>query len=659
MDAIREPRWLREALQSSILHDDVFSVWHEKHGGDTPPDPARLVYLRQLISALLEGRRLSATYNYVLIAILIICTTLHLWERLVTSAWWRSRFSWRESRGSIITASSDRSDQRTGTASSSSSSTIQGTSTPPDLRKDEGADDERRPLLGFSQGSTASSSSRLGPFKFISSWLAYQPRPIPIINKTLPSNGTSLFTIFFLGINVFFQFYNAPLTGKFIFAFADRAGCMFVVNLPLLYLLAAKNQPLKHLTGQSYEALNIFHRRVGELLCLLAAVHFGGMIAFQFFKPEWLMRGTFWDFLQHRLVLLGIGAFVSYELLYLSSLGSFRQRWYELFLASHVILQITALVFLWLHYHSARPYVTAALVIFTVDRLIWRLIVKQVTMSADLTVLPDGDTILLSANWDLSEASRFLQRGIKAGWKPTDHVFLTVPALGRMHALQTHPFTIASAAPPSAGSGGESEPVTPHAWLNLLIRAHSGFTRDLLHYAHRHTTVSVRLDGPYGSTHAMDTLRAGDDVILVAGGSGIAVAFPLAWALLMEQRENYRGVTPAGLESGGEGKDAARRVRLLWVIHSDEHRYWVPGSLLDDLVAAGLDLVVPRPTAVAGRPDVQGHVQGWIGLADAERRDARVLVSGPDGLNRDVRNTCSQAMGGGSDVRVVVEKFGW
>ncbi|CRK15456.1 hypothetical protein BN1723_010684 [Verticillium longisporum] len=638
MDATQTPRWLQEALYSSMLREDGGTASHEKHGGgSTPPDPARLAYLRQLIAALLEGRRLSTTYNYVLLAILAILTACHLREKLVATAWWRARFSRRKARCSntTITVSSHRPCQQTDASSSSSGTTIQGTATPPEAGKDEGAEGERRPLLGYPHKSTAlSPSSRPGPWALVSSMLAYQPRRVPFLNKPLPSNGTSLFVLCFLGINVFFQFYHAPLVGNLLFAFADRAGCMFVVNLPLLYLLAAKNQPLKHLTGQSYEALYIFHRRVGELLCLLAAVHFGGMIAFQFFKPEWLMRGTFWAFLQHRLVLLGIGAFVSYELLYLTSLGSVRQRWYELFLACHVLLQSTALVFLWLHYHTARPYVTAALVIFAVDRLVWRLLIKQATLSADLTV-----------------------------------------------ALQTHPFTIASAAPSSTGSSSSSSSSsssnsgnearrgaaggTPHAWLNLLIRAHSGFTRDLLHYAHRHRTVSVRVDGPYGSSHAMDTLRSGDDVILVAGGSGIAVTFPLAWALLkdhQEDEERGRDVPPAGLllESGGhEGKDAARRVRLLWIIHSDEHRYWVPGSLLDDLVAAGLHLVASRPTAVAGRPDVQGHVQSWIREADADGRQTRVLVSGPDGLNRDVRNTCSQARWGGSDVRVVVEKFGW
>lgn len=46
-----------------------------------------------------------------------------------------------------------------------------------------------------------------------------------------------------------------------------------MANLPLLYLLAAKNQPLKLLTEYSYEALNVFHHRLGELLCLEAMIH--------------------------------------------------------------------------------------------------------------------------------------------------------------------------------------------------------------------------------------------------------------------------------------------------------------------------------------------------------------------------------------------------
>ncbi|CAN8101647.1 unnamed protein product [Discula destructiva] len=380
------------------------------------------------------------------------------------------------------------------------------------------------------------------------------------------------------------------------------------------------------------------------------------------FAPDWFgARPGLWAYLLRPIIYYGLGAFAAYELLYLTSLGSFRQRWYELFLASHVVLQTLALWFLYKHVHIARPWVMLSLAIFLVDRLVWRLGLKSTTVDADLEVLPDGQTIVLVAHWarpiapSSSWGMIWPRQNIRHGWAPTDHVFLTVPALGRRHRLQAHPFTIASAAPgraptgphTSSGDGAENQVhTTPQITLTLLIRAQQGFTAALLQHARRHRTVSVRLDGPYGSTHALDMLRAADNAVLVAGGSGIAVTLPLAWALLKEQRR--------------EG--SSRAVRMLWVIHRGEHHRWVPKEVLDELVAAGLDLVVPRPTSEAGRPDVAGYVEEWIeespvaGLREAQ---SAVVVSGPDGLNRMVRNTCALAIGRGIDIRLAVEKFGW
>ncbi|KAK2073433.1 hypothetical protein P8C59_007718 [Phyllachora maydis] len=53
----------------------------------------------------------------------------------------------------------------------------------------------------------------------------------------------------------------------FFVCYADRAALVFVANLPLLYLLSAKNQPVKFLTGRSYETLNLFHRRAATPAC--------------------------------------------------------------------------------------------------------------------------------------------------------------------------------------------------------------------------------------------------------------------------------------------------------------------------------------------------------------------------------------------------------
>ncbi|KAK1772225.1 hypothetical protein QBC33DRAFT_582675 [Phialemonium atrogriseum] len=626
-----------------------------------PDDPEKLAYLQRLIDAILNGRTIAATYNLVLLCALLVFAILHLRDTR------RDRRRWKERTAEIAFSGEEGKDydeqsyDNGGESSSSSSSTIRSAVIPLPSASEYSTetDLERVPLL-CRQPKRTKAGYKI--FRNIAAWLTYQPRPLPVVNRVLPSNRVSFLVAGFLGLNVFFHLYQVPLEPKNLFAFADRAGLIFVVNLPILYLLAAKNQPLKLMTGCSYEVLNIFHRRVGELLCFEAFVHLAGMIIWQLYlEPDWLRIQPFKEYLLEPIILLGLGAFAAYELLYFTSLGSFRQRWYELFLASHVVLQIVALVFLWLHFHTSRPYVTFSLVIFLVDRLVWRLSLKSMTTIADVTVLEDGETLMLSVDWDIPSppsSSRLFatwQHNIRAGWSPTDHVFLTVPALGRTHTLQAHPFTIASAAPPIPSWTDASPPSQDapplHARLDLLIRTHKGFTADLLRHVHTHhpreTPLSVRLDGPYGSRTALDLLRASDTALLVAGGSGIAVTLPLASALLL----------PPPTGTSGRRR---QRVRLLWVVHSRAHRAaWVPAGRLEGLVEAGLELVVPEPTAEAGRPDVAGLVRGWVADAGAEGDGVGVVVSGPDGMNREVANVCAEGIAGGVDLRVAVEKFGW
>lgn len=503
---------------------------------------------------------------------------------------------------------------------------------------------------------------------------------------------------------------------------------MFIVNLPLLYLLSAKNQPLRKLTGNSYESLNIFHRRLGEWMCLLAVVHFGSMVLWQFVVcEEWLRQltspGGPREYFSHPVILQGMGALVAYEMLFFTSLGSFRQRWYELFLASHVGLQVSGLGFLWFHFRTSRLYVGLSLVVFLVDRLVWRLGVKKASMVVDLVVMEDGRTVLLSGDWDIPPQPQnfrigdeeptwwkrlvpgFLRRhgrkSVICGWKPADHVFLTVPVLGRSHALQAHPFTIASAAPRSdsvaasaADTHGEVQEETRHAWLSLLIRAQDGFTEELLQYAQTHSRVEVRLDGPYGSSHTLDMLRASDCVILVAGGSGIAVTFPLAWELLNDRagkspnlqdadddedctEEEDKLTNTGNINRARKQEGSNQCIHLIWLTHSRSHRSWIPQDRLDEMVQMGLDLVMPEPTEEAGRPDVAGLVEDWIRDSSSssspssagehgKRPAVGVVCSGPDGLNRLVRNVCADVisgrLGGAAadvDVRLAVEKFGW
>jgi hypothetical protein len=526
------------------------------------------------------------------------------------------------------------------TSWSSSSSTADNSSTPPLDAKAYTAD-ESSPLIDCHL--SRKHNKLWAPHSILKSWMQYQPSPIPVFNKTLPPNSVSLFVLAFLAMNAFYNFYRIPLQMFYLFVFADRCGMLFVANLPLLYLLSAKNQPITFLTGFSYETLNIFHRRVGELLCFEALLHFLGM------NLVWygLLRRlgfTLAKFLFNRVVGLGLGAFIAYEVLYFTSLGSFRRKCYEIFLATHIFLQFAGLVLLFLHHRTSRPYVVISLLIFIVDRVVYRLWLKSSTHPATLTVLDDQETLLLSSDWDVkSRNSALVPRSMRHGWEPNDHIFLTIPSLSRKHNLQAHPFTIFSAAPTdNRGLGPE------HAWFSLLIRAQAdnGFTRALLNHAYQTSTIHIRLDGPYGSSHALDILERSDNAIIVAGGSGIAVAYPLLWALL-------RPTTPYSDPESGRTR-TIRRVKLLWITHCASHRSWLPEDKLRELEEWGLQVLLPAPTSEVGRPDVRKILANWI-----EGENTGVVVSGPEGLVRDVRNTCASLIRHGELVSVQVEKFGW
>ncbi|CAD0100574.1 unnamed protein product [Aureobasidium mustum] len=601
---------------SGIDVGDVFRLMLRARASDTVDTLSSLddsnERRRKAIESILFSRRFILLYNIVLVG-LLACFTVWYWGRRIGRFRRRHALSRSPHNKPAIHSNQTRKDDNEG---------------------------ETTPLLH--QGKAHISRSKTGlVIARVQAWLMYQPPNVPYIHKVLPSNATTVGILLLLGINLFFLLYQAELSVATAFVFADRAGLLFVANLPLLYLLAAKNQPIKILTDASYEGLNIIHRRLGEWMCLLALLHTGSMVLVWYTTLS--TRLSFSRFLALPIIWLGLLAFFSYEMLYLSSLGSFRQRSYEVFLGLHVVLQIAALAFLWFHHHNSQPYVLAAVCIFAVDRLVFRLILKSRTVKADISVMEDGETVLLSSNWQLPQSSWWRSFGIKDGWKPAEHVFLTVPALSHKHFVQAHPFTIASAAPTSADS---------HAWLNFLIRAQDGFSRDLLRYAEFHSSVNVRVDGPYGSSHALEMLHDNDVAVIVAGGSGIAVAFPLVWSLLKASAQGLE------LESSTHPKT---RVSLIWVVHDQEHVDWSPQDRLNELRELGCKIMIPPPTRKAGRPDLPHLLETAVNAWNDEIEDPSVgvVVAGPDGMNRSCRNTCANLVSRGARLEVSVEKFGW
>jgi NAD(P)H-flavin reductase len=633
-------------VASSALHNGSLIVTDEP--AFNPRDPR----LRKLIEGVLFSRKFILTYQLVLLSFLLYFTAVHWarkWGRWRRSMKARKRVD-REQHG--LVDDSKTLDFRSSSSSSSSSSASAGSSngkathfgSSSPLKSKRIFVLESTPLLTPPTAKRPPLTTIQAVRSKVLAWGMYQPRPLPF-GKMLPSNATSLAVLFLVALNVFYVFYHMTFTVQMLFVFADRTSLLFVANLPLLYILAAKNQPLEWLTGYSYESLNIFHRRLGEVVCLLAFLHSLGMVGvwYTLLRPGGFSLARF---LLSKVILLGIGVLVAYETLYFTSLASFRQRWYELFLGFHVVGQLVALVLLWFHHSGSRLYVAVALAIFVVDRVFWRMSLKNMMVKGEARCAEDGETVLLRFRYPLNlSVGSFRTKNLLNGWRSTDHVFLTVPALSRKHIFQAHPFTIASAAPPA---GAEI------AQMEFIIRAQDGFSRDLLQYANRHKDVTARIDGPYGSQEAVEMLRRGDFCILVAGGSGIAVTWPLLNTLM-------ETVDQDDIESSADGTSAKKKILFIWIVQKEVHSLWIDKKSIEDMRQRGVEVMTPSPTATHGRADLNFVVRSWVERHAMTRPNARVGVvcSGPDSMGRTVRNACSELVGEGWDVNISIEKFGW
>lgn len=594
--------------------------------------------------------KLMSTYNWVIIAIIVLVGIGHWYGQIRR---WRRRRTAKliEKANTSFDADADALVRVTShasaielayseTGSSSSSSTLDVGEVPVSVKIDE-------------EDSTVSKKNRrkfpLNAWDRWRSFLAYQPAPIPFFNKTLPSNGQTIAGTLFVLLNLFYLVAGIKFRELYVVVFGDRASLVFIYNLPLLYALGAKTQPLSFVTGYSYESLNIIHRRLGEMMCFCGLTHSVFMFI-SYFTFLSKVGFTLYTFIFNQTVLTGIAALIVYETLFFTSLASFRARWYEIFLGIHVVLQAAALALLYFHHRNNSFWVLLALIIFVVDRLVYRIGMKSTHVLATLEVAQDERTVILRAAIPYRTPgiwARTLGHEITHGWAPTDHVFLTAPALGRSHMLQAHPFTILSPSPRSLTSAlSEGEVMN----LELLVRAYDGFTSDLLKYAFMNRSVKVRIDGPYGGSHARDTVEEASQAILIAGGSGIAVIWPLLH-FLVSRHPGQRSDTESATRGGGAGT-----ITFIWVVQQRAQLSWLSDKDLEEVRSMGVEVIIPPPTQEAGRPDLKSLIKERV---EAREGSTGVVASGPDSMGRQVRNTCSEMIGEGRDVRVLIEKFGW
>jgi NAD(P)H-flavin reductase len=153
-------------------------------------------------------------------------------------------------------------------------------------------------------------------------------------------------------------------------------------------------------------------------------------------------------------------------------------------------------------------------------------------------------------------------------WKPGQHVFLRFPTLA---PLDNHPFTVASSCDETYVTdkhGRNSR--TP---MMFLIRPHDGMTKSLMRLAGQDSeraTRQVVVDGPYGGYGGKLELRF-DQIILVAGGTGITAVLPL--------------LTDLSRKIGRE-RTVLKEIKLIWAVKNKRALSWVRRELQYALATA-------------------------------------------------------------------------
>lgn len=372
-----------------------------------------------------------------------------------------------------------------------------------------------------------------------------------------------------------------------------RAAWVSVTQIPFIYLLSCKFNPITLLTGISYERFNWFHRWAARTVFLTVIVHWS------FFFTEWSLAG----FVKAQLEMMsvvkyGFGAWAVIGWMVLSGSGFFRHLCYEIFVAQHICAAATLLWLLYVHVPVyARYNVYMAIAFVALDwsaRVIWILlrnthVLDQVHggapgYSARLEALP-GDMV------------RIVIESVSFTWKAGQHAYISIPNL---RPLELHPFTIANSC-----NQTQSDSQRP---LTMVVKAQSGFSRSLLNAAGSPNRVDrtfrIFLSGPWGSP---PDLRGFESVVLIACSSGASFVMPLAQELVRR---------PA----------CVRQTALHWIVRREEHVSWYRHEILALIEAARhaklllqifVHVTQPSTAASGSTPPEKGSTDGVVRAVDS------------------------------------------
>lgn len=386
----------------------------------------------------------------------------------------------------------------------------------------------------------------------------------------LPTRGEFVFLAFFVVINVILASYNYPLfktknEGKGIFLLkcvANRTGGLSFGLIPLIILLAGRNNLVQHMTGLPYSSMIFFHKWVARTMTFYGVLHGTLWCLYAFLEKAGLFRFYFENFSYWRWGIYISGAAVA---LLIQSIYCIKSRHYEIFLILHISLALFFLVGCYYHCEELgwTGWIFLSSGLWVIDRILrfWNICYKfGGYRHAHASIMSNENKIfkITIPNVDFEKFEFF----------PGCFAYLYVK--GRKWFWQSHPFTLLK-------HGSDIE---------IVIKAKEGLTKNLFELLPTDGTripIRVALEGPYGHEAPVTDYS---DVLLLTSGTGIPG--PISY-----------------LEKVIEQQEKVRKLHFVWIVPNEDFVNLMKENISDIFqkvsmggMSVNIDFFVTRPRDV-------------------------------------------------------------
>lgn len=470
---------------------------------------------------------------------------------------------------------------------------------------------------------------------------------LKIFSAVLPTRAQGFVLLGYLVLNIILTMvkYELFIPNYYYFTYrlqllrylADRTGIISFCHFPPLFLFAGRNNMMIWATGWSFETFNVYHRWIARGMVMHAVIH---SVAYSL-----LVVGTYKAQYAYAYWVWGVVATVLCCFMLGQSIHFLRSRWYETFLAIHIVLGVAFIIACWYHVVDLgwHQWIWAAVGIWAVDRLVRLIRIAYFGVAKSPATLY-GDGIFKIT---ITPPSR---------WKyyPGSHVFVHV--LKPWGFWESHPFSL------------YPDPVKPNTYV-IAATTKQGMTNrianELAVLPGASKDYKLLVDGPYGSHHA---LQHYDTLIMIAGGIGFTAVYAYALDMLSRPDMNQNIIFVWITRHESSLKTFSAELEVLTSHERCTLQVFVTqtektGSESDDGAnkvpskTEGSDASILPAVTLGVRPDAYellgAHIKASSGATG-------VMVCGPPTLNDTLRRSVTDNLGNGNGrVDYLEEAFSW